>query len=211
MDPRVMACHPVYAEMFPEFQEDKILFFYSSFLWSVLGGYKGAANMNKSPVVERPWKKPELQRKPMITLRRKLEFLRRKQEYNMKRDAHIVTVTITAQDHNTLELSVSLYTSLRVMASTFLQTRNLDLKPEYPCLPIFNNNKNDGGLFEELDPGSTVSDFTKYPDTKMSINLLFDRALIKLYRQTLWMETECDWYLWIMFTDIIICRCTIFW
>lgn len=72
------------------------------------------------------WTKPSLQRLPVMTIQRRLEFLRRKEEFNATRKAHRTEVTLTSKNYDTLELSVPLSTIVGDMVTTFCETRGIE-------------------------------------------------------------------------------------
>jgi hypothetical protein len=74
------------------------------------------------------WRKPNLRHKPVISPRRKLDFLQRKQEHDKEREAKRVRVTLTAEHYNSLEVSAPLLTTMKDLASMFCQARSIDIE-----------------------------------------------------------------------------------
>lgn len=210
--------HPIFVDEFPELEDEDHLFWESKALWSQRS-YERFANLNESPTSDggRRWEKPNIQRKPMVTLPRKLDFLQRRQEYDMKRDAHRTRVTVTAQDHNSLELFVPLLTTMEEIATMFCQARNLDFKveDEDDWVDILEVDRQ--GSFESICHDSSVSNFKNYPDTDLTLELVFYETRricdceyihnygachhVERYRQRLWMEYE-GWTLRILLGDM---------
>ena len=122
--------HPVVldylGELVRNYEEDG-LWKGSKWLWdSKLGCW--AANYNNESANALPkWKKPYLQSKPIISRARKIDLMQRKQKYNRDRDAEKLTLTITAEGYNSLEVSVPLLTTIAELISIFCDRRGIDI------------------------------------------------------------------------------------
>lgn len=118
--------HPVLWEVFPNLEREIELWTSSKWLWNQTPFCWAARLTDNIDYELSQWTKPELYHKPVMSSQTKLDFLRHKQKYDTDRDAQRVELTLAAEGHNSLEVSVSLLTTVADLVVMFCQARGID-------------------------------------------------------------------------------------
>jgi len=118
--------HPVLWEVFPDLEREHELWSTSGWLWNQTPFDWFALLRNTIDHGLSKWPKPVLYCKPVMSPQTKLDFLRHKQKYDTDRDAQRVELTLAAEGLNSLEVSVSLLTTVADLVVMFCQARGID-------------------------------------------------------------------------------------
>jgi hypothetical protein len=196
--------HPICAEVFPYLDLEV-------HLWRTCEGdvslwreapYSVSTRLNdRKGDGERKWKLPFLQCKPIVGLQRKLDFFRRKAEYDRIRDARIVRVTVTSEKYLSLEVSVHVSTTYADIASMFCRERGVDLEGSDESIYL---DIKLAGEYCDISSEAKLHDCLAIDDEHTTVDLAFNHELYgrncscenmachhtEKYHQTLWMESE---------------------
>ncbi|KAH9213560.1 hypothetical protein DL95DRAFT_506064 [Leptodontidium sp. 2 PMI_412] len=129
--------HPAMADMFPNMEE----LFERTGMWSEsewLWKQRPYSKINRSREEsgnaglgggQKTWEEPHLQVKPIVTSKQKVEYLNSCLEFDRKRSAERVTITVAALGYNSLKFSLPLTTTLGELVSMFCRARGIVLDP----------------------------------------------------------------------------------
>jgi hypothetical protein len=203
--------HPVVDQMFPDVENKGNLWVESNHLWHMVP-YSDTMYLdhNQFPQEKPEWPIPNLSGKPIIIRQQKLDLFRRKQEYNKERETEVVTIILTAEKFNSLEVVVPWRTTVAELVSMFCQARAIDVNLERDSIDtvfIYDESHRDtqsSGDCEGFSLECNVYEFRTNEITRL--DLYFDCETIEhscscdsiycahteKYKQMLWMESE-DW------------------